>query len=180
VCAVLNGTGLERETLGEMLTPQIDVDKDLGLTWTLGFGLQTDSNGPAFWQWGDYGIFRNYIIAYPKQKLAVVYLTNSFLGLGICHELIAGPIGGQALGMTFLNYRQYDPTSPGAHLGLARAWLERGDREQARRDYDKVMALAKDKEDFDTAPMAVLRKSSDCTKAASRTSRSEPSKHTVV
>jgi CubicO group peptidase (beta-lactamase class C family) len=112
VCAVLNGEGLTDDTLKEMLTPQIDVDEDLGLTWSLGFGLQKDANGAAFWQWGDYGIFRNYILAYPDQKLGVVYLTNSFLGLGICHETISETIGGQALGMTFLNYRQYDSPLP--------------------------------------------------------------------
>jgi CubicO group peptidase (beta-lactamase class C family) len=108
VCAVLNGEGLERETFKEMLTQHITVDEDLGVGWSLGFGLQEDANGPAFWQWGDFGIFRNYILAYPEQKLGVVYLTNTFTGLGICHEMIAETIGGQALGMTYLNYRQYD------------------------------------------------------------------------
>ena len=42
----------------------------------------------------------------------MVYLTNSFLGLGICHELVSETIGGQALGITFLNYRQYDSPLP--------------------------------------------------------------------
>ncbi len=207
VCAVLNGEGLERETLKEMLTPQITVDEDLGLTWTLGFGMQDDANGPAFWQWGDYGIFRNYILAYPEQKLGVVYLANSFLGLSICHELISETIGGRALGMTFLEYRQYDSPlatfswavqdrgpeavdellpkmkaeypdeftagligwlgrefndagmtdegiallefnvkedrqSPGAHADLARAYLDQGDRETARRYYEKALVIA--------------------------------------
>jgi hypothetical protein len=59
-----------------MLTSQIEVDKEKGLTWSPGFAMQEDENGPAFRQWGDYGIFRNYIIAYPQQKMAVVYLIN--------------------------------------------------------------------------------------------------------
>jgi len=71
VCAVVNGDGLEAATWREMLTPQITVDEDMGLAWSLGFSLQTDANGTAFWQWGDYGIFRNYIIAYPAQKIGV-------------------------------------------------------------------------------------------------------------
>jgi CubicO group peptidase (beta-lactamase class C family) len=212
VCAVLNGEGLEGETLKEMLSPQVVVDEDLGLSWSLGFGIQKDANGAAFWQWGDYGIFRNYILAYPEQKIGVVYLTNSFLGLGICHELISETIGGQALGMTFLNYRQYDspipiftwavqdrgleaveellpkmkeehpdeftagiigwlgrefneagmteegiailefnveedPQSPGAHASLARAYLDQGDRETARRYYEKTLVLAEEEAD---------------------------------
>jgi hypothetical protein len=108
VCAVLNGEGLKEKTWKEMLTPQIVVDKEKGLAWSLGFSLQTDTNGTAFWQWGDYGIFRNYIIAYPKEKTGVVYLANSFYGLDLCRDLVGRSIGGEARGVEFLEYLQYD------------------------------------------------------------------------
>jgi CubicO group peptidase (beta-lactamase class C family) len=108
VCAVLNGEGLKEGTLKRMLTPQIAVDKDKGLEWSLGFGLQSDANGKAFWQWGDYGIFRNYVIAYPGQKAGLVYLTNSFYGLDLCRELVDRSIGGEARGVEYLGYIQYD------------------------------------------------------------------------
>jgi CubicO group peptidase (beta-lactamase class C family) len=108
VCAVLNGEGLAEKTWKEMLTPQIDVDKDKGLAWSLGFGLQTDANGKAIWQWGDYGIFRNFIIAYPEQKTGVVYLANSFYGLDLCRDIVARSIGGEARGVEYLGYPHYD------------------------------------------------------------------------
>jgi CubicO group peptidase (beta-lactamase class C family) len=108
VCAVLDGEGLEPATAKEMLTSFIDLKDRKGLGWSLGFGIQNDRNGKAFWQWGDYGIFRNYVIAYPKKKTAVVYMTNSFNGLSICSSLVARSLGGQALGATYLNYRPYD------------------------------------------------------------------------
>lgn len=104
VCAVMNGEGLKRETWKEMLTSFIDMNEDKSLGWSLGFGLQNDSNGTSFWQWGDYGIFRDYIIAYPEHKTAVVYLTNSFNGLSVCSDLVGRSVGGQALGNTFFNY----------------------------------------------------------------------------
>ena len=91
-----------------MLTPQIDMDKEKGLGWSLGFGTQNDANGQAIWQWGDYGIFRNYIIAYPEEKSGVIYLTNSFYGLGICPDIVGHSLGGQAMGSVALNYRPYD------------------------------------------------------------------------
>jgi hypothetical protein len=91
-----------------MLTSFIDMTEDKSLGWSLGFGLQNDRNGTAFWQWGDYGIFRNYIIAYPGQKTAVVYLTNSFNGLSICSDVVGRSLGGHALGNVHLNYRSYD------------------------------------------------------------------------
>lgn len=108
VCAVLNGDGLRPETLTEMLAPQIDMDKDKGLGWSLGFGTQADARGLAIWQWGDYGIFRNYILAYPGEKSGVVYLTNSFFGLGIAPEVCARGAGAEPLGSIALNYRHYD------------------------------------------------------------------------
>ncbi|MEW7289317.1 serine hydrolase [Aquimarina sp. 2304DJ70-9] len=120
--AIIQQKGLHADTFTEMLTPQIEVDKDLGLTWSLGFGVQKDNNGLGLWQWGDYGIFRNYILAYPEHKLAVVYLTNSFNGLGINKDIIAHTIGGQSSGITFLEYSQY--TSPVAKFCWA--ILDRG------------------------------------------------------
>jgi CubicO group peptidase (beta-lactamase class C family) len=122
VCAVLNGEYLKPETLKEMLTSQIDMDKDKGLGWSLGFGTQTDDHGLAIWQWGDYGIFRNYIMAYPAERSAVVYLTDSFFGLGVSTELIARTIGGLATGSIGLNYRHYD--WPVYRAGWA--WAESG------------------------------------------------------
>jgi hypothetical protein len=57
---------------------------------------------------GDYGIFRNYAIAYPGSRTGVVYLANSFYGLGVTSALVARSVGGQALGGVALNYRPYD------------------------------------------------------------------------
>jgi hypothetical protein len=108
VCAVLNGEGLGPGTLKEMITPQIDMDKPKGLGWSLGFGTQSDANGLALWQWGDYGIFRNYVIAYPEGRSGLVYLANSEFGLSICPDLVRHGLGGQAVGSVALNYLSYD------------------------------------------------------------------------
>jgi tetratricopeptide (TPR) repeat protein len=108
VAAVLNGRDLKPETLKEMFTSQIEMDKLKGLGWSLGFGTQNDQNGLALWQWGDYGQFRNYVIAYPEKKCGVVYLTNSFNGLSICSDLVARALGGLAMGNVALEYWTYD------------------------------------------------------------------------
>jgi CubicO group peptidase (beta-lactamase class C family) len=110
VMAMMNDVGLKNKTVKEMLTPQIDVDKDV--FWGLGFGLEHTDCGDAFWQWGDYGIFRNYIVAYKNQKIGVVYLTNSFNGLSIGPEIVKHAIGGgKELGLAYLDYARYDSPS---------------------------------------------------------------------
>lgn len=110
VMAMMNDVGLKNKTVKEMLTPQIDVEKDV--FWGLGFGLEHTDNGDAFWQWGDYGIFRNYIVAYKEPKIGVVYLTNSFNGLSIGQELVEHTIGGgKDLGLAYLDYGRYDSPS---------------------------------------------------------------------
>jgi tetratricopeptide (TPR) repeat protein len=104
---MLNDVGLKRETIAKMLTPEIDVEKDV--YWGLGFGLEKNPNGKAFWQWGDYGIFRNYIVAYKEKKIGVVYLTNSYNGLSIGDEIVKSAIGGgDDLGLGHLGYDRYD------------------------------------------------------------------------
>jgi CubicO group peptidase (beta-lactamase class C family) len=108
VGAVLNGTGLRPETSKEMLTLQIAKNEEMGLGWSLGFGTQDDDNGRAIWQWGDYNVFRNYVIAYPATRTGVVYLTNSHNGLSFCSYLVASTVGGLATGCRDLNYRPFD------------------------------------------------------------------------
>lgn len=106
VIAVMEGRGLKDATWKEMLAPQIAVHEKND--WGLGFGLQRDENGAAFWQWGDYGIFRNFVIAYPTPKTGLVYLTNSYNGLSIAADVIAATIGGKAHSLEWLGYPKWD------------------------------------------------------------------------
>jgi CubicO group peptidase (beta-lactamase class C family) len=127
VAALMNGRGLKKRTIEKMLSPQIGVEKNV--SWSLGFGLESTPNGKAFWQWGDYGIFRNYVVAYPEKKIGVVYLTNSQNGLSIGQEILDLTIGGgQDFGLTHLNYDRYDSPS----MTLARTIRTRGVDEAVR------------------------------------------------
>lgn len=110
MCALMNRTLLGEKITDEMLTAHIDVDESID--WSLGFGLQKDDNGTAIWQWGDYGIYRNFAIAYPDSKIGVVYLTNSFNGLSIGPEMLALTIGGASHALSWLDYDSYDSPRP--------------------------------------------------------------------
>jgi tetratricopeptide (TPR) repeat protein len=90
-----------------MLTPQITVADSV--SWSLGFGIESTSRGPAFFQWGDYGIFRNYVVALREQRRALVYLTNSFYGLAIGRHLVPLVMGFEEdFGLRWLGYEPYD------------------------------------------------------------------------
>lgn len=106
VLAVVNGTGLEPATHRRMLDWIVDMSDDGSVGWSLGFGLQRDDGGVALWQWGDYGIFRNYVLASVEDGKGIVYLTNSFNGLALCDELTRAAVGRSPLGCLELEYQQ--------------------------------------------------------------------------
>lgn len=127
VCAVMNHQGLKESTVDSMLTAQIEVEKNV--SWGLGFGLQEKPDGRVFWQWGDYGIFRDYIAAYPEEKIGVVYLTNSENGLSIGQEVLDVAVGGGVdSGLAYLKYARHD--SP--YMTLVRAVRDQGVDEAVR------------------------------------------------
>lgn len=120
IAAVLKGTGLKKETLTRMLTPQIKVDEggtnttgrpadrlSPNVSWGLGVGLQTTTDGLSFWHWGDNGDSKAYFVAFEKQKTGVVVFANSTNGLAFMPELIAEAVGGQQPALAWLKYESY-------------------------------------------------------------------------
>jgi CubicO group peptidase (beta-lactamase class C family) len=132
VLAMMNDVGLKKPTIDKMLTPHVEVDTNV--FWSLGFGLEKAAWGTGFWQWGDYGIFRNYIVAYRAQKIGVIYFTNSFNGLSIGPELVSMAIGGgKDFGLAYLDYAQYD--SP---VMLFAQSLEKIGTDEAKKQYHEM------------------------------------------
>lgn len=120
IAAILNGTGLKKETLKQMLTPQIKVDEggvnttarpadrlSPNLSWGLGVGLQTTPNGVSFWHWGDNGDAKAYFVASRREKLGVVVFANSANGLSFMPELIDETVGGQQPAFAWIRNESY-------------------------------------------------------------------------
>jgi CubicO group peptidase (beta-lactamase class C family) len=118
--AVMKGTGLKRATARQMLAAQIKLSESGTnntarapeklspyLSWGLGWGLQTTSDGLAFWHWGDNGNTKAFVVAYDKQKLGVVIFTNGAGGLSIVPEIVNEAIGGQQPALAWLKYESY-------------------------------------------------------------------------
>ncbi|QMU31375.1 serine hydrolase [Adhaeribacter radiodurans] len=120
ITALLKGTGLKKQTLLAMFTPQVPEPTDKAVaagtssksvSWGLGVGLQLTPDGKSFWHWGDNDSFRCYMVAYPKEKMGVVYFTNSNNGLSITRKLLQLTTGKEQPALALINYEQY--TSPG-------------------------------------------------------------------
>ncbi|HEU0179811.1 MAG TPA: serine hydrolase [Blastocatellia bacterium] len=127
VSAILKGEGLKKETLKQMLTPQIKVSESgtnntarspeklsPTISWGLGWGLQTTGDGVSFWHWGDNGDCKAYIVAFERQKLGVVIFANSVTGLSIAREIVDLAVGGEQPALAWLKYESYK--SPGKVL----------------------------------------------------------------
>jgi CubicO group peptidase (beta-lactamase class C family) len=143
VSAVLKGTGLKKETLKQMLTPQSNVRASGAssinnpeakivpdVAWGLGWGLQTTADGLSFWHWGDNGDSKAYIVAFPVQKAGVVFFANSSNGLSFVREIVDEATGGNHPALAWINYETYN--SP--RRKLLKEILARG-AEAALRDY---------------------------------------------
>lgn len=96
IMAIMNHAGLRASTIDSMLSPQVIVDPEemKNVEWGLGFGLQRTRNGISYWHWGDNGNFKCFFIAFPDQRIGVVYFTNSYYGLAVRRQIVQLAIGG--------------------------------------------------------------------------------------
>ncbi|ACU61953.1 serine hydrolase [Chitinophaga pinensis] len=97
LCALLDKKGLKPATFKTMLQPQAHSQVEQGkttLSWSLGVGRQETAAGPAFWQWGDNGTFKAFLIGYPEKKEGLVYFANSAAGLTIAGDILQLFFGG--------------------------------------------------------------------------------------
>ena len=85
----------------DMLKPQIKITESI--SWGLGWGIEQADVGDAFWHWGDWGVFRNFAVAFRKQKIGVVILTNSFNGPKVYREIVPKAIGGNHPAFAWVN-----------------------------------------------------------------------------
>jgi CubicO group peptidase (beta-lactamase class C family) len=90
--ALLNKQGLKGSTFKMLFQPQSNSQVDSAfkeLSWGLGIGQQFSAAEHAFWQWGDNGTFKAYLIGYPDKKEGLVYFANSEAGLAIAKDLLS-------------------------------------------------------------------------------------------
>lgn len=90
---IMTKNGVSENLFNQMLTPQIALKNLRGfgpardtlttkndaiqLAWGLGWGLFKSDYGQAFFHGGNTGGWKNYCVAYPDKKMAIILLSNS-------------------------------------------------------------------------------------------------------
>ncbi|MCP5048571.1 MAG: beta-lactamase family protein [bacterium] len=96
--ALLNGISLSKKSAAEMFTPQIPIsqsNKYNTLSWGLGWGLEKIKGDTFFWQWGDNGAFKSYVVVSLTKKTGVVFFTNGYNGLKLTDLIVELTLGGK-------------------------------------------------------------------------------------
>jgi len=90
---------LTQASIQAMLRPQVKITRDL--SWGLGWGLESTSEGDFFWHWGDGNIQKSFTLGSIERKKAIVILTNSQNGLKICPDIVGTSIPGEHPAFSF-------------------------------------------------------------------------------
>lgn len=112
---VLQLQASKKSPFNQMLQPQMNlpvkwgqVEKRKDLAWGLGWGLELMNNGTYFWQWGDNGTYKAFVMGNKDTGKGLVYITNSSNGLSIASDVLQKVLGGTHPAIEWLGYDRYD------------------------------------------------------------------------
>ena len=89
---MINEAETPNSIASQLITAQTDVAK--GVKWGLGWGIQDTHPNRSIWHWGSMAGFRHYVVAYPKEKTAVIVMSNSQKAFKIIEDVMGEAIGG--------------------------------------------------------------------------------------
>lgn len=69
------------------ISTPVQVNRELGLEWGYGWGIERAEGGPYIWQWGNNPGFRSFAMASVSSKDGFVILTNSERGMALAVPL---------------------------------------------------------------------------------------------
>jgi CubicO group peptidase (beta-lactamase class C family) len=122
--AVLSGARLKPETARRWLAPQSllrhrciqclsshGAGTDQPVAWGLGWGLEPGEG--TFFQWGDNGAFKAFVVGSMKTRSAAVVFTNGVDGMAIMPDVIGQLMPGDHPAFRWLDYPRVSPPSSG-------------------------------------------------------------------
>ncbi len=91
---------LSAVTREQMLSPQIRLNH--ALAWGLGWGIETMSGREYIWHWGDNGTIKNFVLAHPPSRSAVVVFTNAAQGMRLAEGIVNEASGSDHLAFDWI------------------------------------------------------------------------------
>ena len=88
------GRHIKAHELAQMQTPQIKVNEHV--SWGLGVSIQHSEHGDCLWHWGSNPGSKSVMVIYPRQRIGVVVLSNSWTGSELVQGIAARALGGKA------------------------------------------------------------------------------------
>jgi CubicO group peptidase (beta-lactamase class C family) len=77
------------------------LNKDVG--WGLGWGTQQTAESLAIWHWGDNGVYRNFVLAFPDRENGLIIMTNSKNGANLYERILRELVGGEYPALDWLD-----------------------------------------------------------------------------
>jgi CubicO group peptidase (beta-lactamase class C family) len=84
-------SGLSPTTQLAMETPVTRINS--ALSWGLGIGIEQTDGQKYLWQWGDNGGWKNFLLAHPATRSAIVVFTNGNNGAHLYERIIRSASG---------------------------------------------------------------------------------------
>lgn len=122
---ILQTKNLSRAAIEQMLTPQVaitsermfgpgnwretEVNRQIRLSWCLGWGRFDSKYGRAFFHTGHEFGFQNYTVTYADAGIGVVLLSNSDNFESVARQIVAAVIGPDESPFDWLGYPRFDP-----------------------------------------------------------------------
>ena len=82
---------LRPATLQQMFAPRTRINS--ALSWGLGWGLESTGGRDYLWHWGDNGTYKNFVLAHPASRSAVIVFTNGSNGMRIAEHFVVAASG---------------------------------------------------------------------------------------
>lgn len=83
------------------------LDENLG--YGNGFGIEYHDHNRFIWQWGDFVIYKNFVIVNPVTGSGILFLSNSENGMGFVQRLLDITLDlGQCYSIEWLRYERFD------------------------------------------------------------------------
>jgi hypothetical protein len=98
-----------RSMFGPGAWQEVDDERDISLSWGLGWGRFDSEYGRAFFHTGHDVGWQNYTVTYADQGTGIVLLSNSDNFESVAREIVEKAIGDTYSPFDWLGYRPFDP-----------------------------------------------------------------------